>query len=411
MLFEFILKICTAYVNFIIFALKIHLMKHFLTPLFLFTLMVIVFSSSALAQPVDDEEDYSDYGTDNGVKRYCTPKVIGLSPQRLISIGYEVAAPHTLSAGAIGSNAAQTGDVNNYNGLVLNANLPIISTHKFLFNLGMNYVGSRYNFANQSLNNPFLQSLDENIRTVGINTTIFKPFNEKWYGLAYLAADYSGDFNFNRFHDISNIRATYVGVIGKKFHERFMFGLGATQTYRAGAKNILPVIHWNFTSKNDKWGIEALLPARMHYRYAFTRQDILLAGFEILGSSYFLTNENNRYPGADEPGMPADYNPNHIEFRRSEIRLRLEYNKALSGFFQQGNNKPNKKEAKGLGAKIKSMSDFVWLGFQAGVIQAYRYDVDSENFTRLLGNDTPFLMENSMGRSLYFQFTLSLVSP
>jgi len=57
------------------------------------------------------------------------------------------------------------------------------------------------------------------------------------------------------------------------------------------------------------------------------------------------------------------------------------------------------------------MSDFGWLGFQAGVIQAYRYDVDSENFTRLLGNDTPFLMENSMGRSLYFQFTLSLVSP
>jgi hypothetical protein len=396
---------------FIIFVLKLNNMKHFFTPLFFLGIFCFAFNNNALAQPDEDDEDYSDYGTEEGQKRYCTPKVVGLSPQRLISIGYEVAAPHTINAGSIGSFAEQTGYVNNYNGLVLNANLPIIATHKFLLNLGMNYAGSRYNFAN-SLNNPFLQSLDENIRTVGINTTIFKPFNEKWYGLAFLAADYSGDFNVNRFHDISNIRATYVGVIGKIFHDRFMFGLGATQTYRAGAKNILPVIHWNYTSKNDKWGIEALLPARMHYRYAFTRQDILLAGFEVLGSSYFLTNENNRFPNADEPNMPIDYNPNHIELRRSEIRFRLEYTKAISGFFPKSDaQKKSQKEAKGLAAKIQSMSDFIWIGFQVGVIQAYRFDADSGNFMRLLGDDTPFLMENTMGRSLYFQLTLNLVSP
>ncbi len=203
----------------------------------------------------DDEEDYGSYGTESGVKRYCTPKVIGLSPQRLVTVGYDFAASHDITASALGDFAGQTGRVNNYMGLYLGANLPVISTHKFLMNIGMNYVGSNFSFANDSLTNPFLQSLQGGIRTFGLNTTIFKPLNEKHYLLAFLAGDYNGDYNFRRFQDISFLKTTVVAVFGWKFHERFQFGFGATQTYRAGEKSLLPVIHYNYTSKNDKWGI------------------------------------------------------------------------------------------------------------------------------------------------------------
>jgi len=341
--------------------------------------------TTSFAQPEDEEEDYSNYGTEEGVKRYCTPKVIGLSPQRLISIGYDFAGPHQINAAGLGAIAAQTGDVKNYMGLVIGANIPVIATHKFLLNIGMNYSGSNFSFANDSLTNPFLQSLDGGIRTFGLNTTIFKPLNEKHYLLGFLSGDYNGDFSFNRFQNISYLKTSVVGVFGWKFNERFQFGIGATQTYRAGEKSLLPVIHYNFTSKNDKWGIEALLPARMHYRYAFTRRDLLLAGFEVIGNSFHLANVDNRYPANNTPGMVAGYDANDIEFRRSEVRFRLDYMKALS--------------------------DFIWVSVQAGYIYAYRFNVDSGNAFRSFGSDMPYVMENEMKGAPFFQVTLNLVSP
>jgi hypothetical protein len=362
-------------------------MKHsYKFPLFTILTFSLFLSQVSIAQQVeDDDEDYSSYGTESGVKRYCTPKVVGLSPQRLISLGYEFAGPHTIDAAALGNAPAQMGNVNNYMGLFLAANLPVIATHKFLLNLGMNYVGSNFSFANDTLSNPFLQSLNGNIRTFGLNATVFKPLNEKHYILGFLSGDYNGDYNFRRFQDIGFLKTTVVGVFGWKFHDRFQFGFGATQTYRAGEKNFLPVIHYNFTSKNDKWGIEALLPARFHYRYAFTRRDLLLAGFEVVGNSYHLANIDGRFPPQGTPGTIPAYDPNNIEFRRSEIRFRLDYMKALT--------------------------DFIWVSAQVGYIYAYRFNVDSGNDFRSFGSDIPYVMENEMKGAPFFQITLNLVSP
>lgn len=346
-----------------------------------------LFSLPSFAQvDDDDEEDYSSYGLESGVKRYCTPKVIGLSPQRLISIGYEFAGPHQILASSLGNFTEQTGDVNNYMGLVLGANLPLISTNKFLLNVGMNYVDSYYSFANDELTNPFLQALNGNIRTFGLNTTIFKPLNEKHYVLGFASMDYNGDYNLNRLQNIGFTKTTLVGVFGWKFNDRFQFGVGATQTYRAGEKNYLPVIHYNYTSKNDKWGLEALLPARFHYRYSFTKQNILLAGFEVVGNSYHLANVNNeRFPSNNAPGMIPGYDADNLEFRRSEIRFRLDY--------------------------MRQVYDFIWVSVQAGYIYAYRFNVDSGNDFRFFGSDKPYVMENEMKGAPFFQITLNLVSP
>jgi hypothetical protein len=310
---------------------------------------------------------------------------MGLSPQRLISVGYEFAASHQIKAAALGQFSEQTADVNNYMGLVVGANLPAISTHKFLLNVGLNYVDSYYNFKNDDLTNPFHQSLNGNIRTFGLNTTIFKPLNEKHYLLGFLSGDYNGDYNIKRMQNISYLKTTVVGVFGWKFNDRFQFGIGATQTYRAGEKSFLPVIHYNYTSKNDKWGIEALLPARMHYRYSFNKQNLLLAGFEVIGNSYHLANVNERYPANGAVGMIEGYDADNLEFRRSEIRFRLDY--------------------------MKQLYEFIWVSVQAGYIYAYRFNVDSGNDFRSFGSDMPYVMENEMTAAPYFQFTINLVSP
>jgi hypothetical protein len=350
--------------------------------------MMLVSLPVQLFAQVDEEEDYSQYegySTGENVKRYCTPKVVGLSPAKLVSIGYDFALGHTINSSAIGLIPAQQGNVKNYNGISLNANIPVLSNNKILINLGGSYVESNYSFDNDSLYNPLLTASGRGLNALQLNTTIFKPLNEKNFILAFAQGDYSGDYSAKNMQSLSFTKLTWVGVFGWKFNDRYQFGIGATQTYRAGGKSFLPVILYNYTSKNEKWGIEALLPARGHFRYAFNKQTLLLGGFEVVGSSYHLSNKDQLFPSNDATGMVADYDNSKIELRRSEIRTRLDFQRALS--------------------------DFIWVGLQAGYIINYGFNVDSGNFYRGFGSDRPFVMENSVTSAPYVQVSINLVSP
>jgi len=353
---------------------------------FIFTIL-FSFPFHLLAQ-VDEDEDYSQYevySTNENVKRYCTPKVVGLSPAKLVSIGYDFALGHSINSSAVGLVPAQEGNVKNYKGLSINASIPVISNNKILINAGGSFVESNYSFSNDSLYNPLLTSSNRGLKAFQLNTTIFKPLNEKNFVLGFIQGDYSGDYSITKMQALSFTKLTWVGVFGWKFNDRYQFGIGATQTYRAGGKSFLPVILYNYTTKNEKWGIEALLPARGHLRYAFNKQTLLLAGFEIVGSSYHLSNKEEQFPLNDATGMVTDYDNRKIELRRSEIRTRVDFQRALS--------------------------DFIWVGMQAGYIINYSFNVDSGNFYRGIGSNRPFVMENSVSNTPYFQISINLVSP
>lgn len=351
--------------------------------------MVLVLPIMTWAQEDEEEEDFSmydDYGSDESIKRFCTPKISGLSPAKLITVGFDFAGPHTIDADSIGAGIpSERGEVSNYMGVTLGANLPVLSNNKILINVGANYTESRFSYKNDSLVNPLHQTLDEGIKTFGVNTTIFKPLNEKHFLLGFFSAEYSGNYTFKNMQPLSFLRGTGVAVFGWKPHARLQYGFGATQSYRAGEVNYFPIIMYNYTSKNEKWGIEALLPARGHYRYSFNRQTMLLAGFELVGTSYLLSNGNTNFPENDADGMIDGYSRDALELRRSEIRLRLDFQKALTSF--------------------------IWVSAQAGYILNYRFDVDSGNFFRGFFGDQPYVMQNSVSGAPYFQVTLNLVSP
>ncbi len=360
--------------------------------LFAFCLLTIALPLKFSAQ-VTEEDDYSEYEqytTDEKVKRYCTPKIIGLTPAKLISIGYDYALGHKINS-TLGDEVNPIpypeSNVTNYNGLALSANIPALSNNKILINVGGNYLESNYSFESDSLSNinPLLSAANSGFKALQLNTTIFKPLNEKNFVLGFVQGDYSGDYNFKNMQSLSFTKLTWVAVFGWKFHERYQLGFGATQTYRAGGMSFLPVVMYNFTSKNEKWGIETLLPARGHFRYGFSKRTLLLAGFEIVGSSYHLSNENGLFP-ISIPNTPVDnYDNQKIELRRSEIRLRLDFQQAIT--------------------------DFIWFGVQAGYIINYSFNVDSGNFYRGPGSTKPFVMENTVSSAPYFQISINLVSP
>ncbi|MGB0432443.1 MAG: hypothetical protein ACPGLV_18350 [Bacteroidia bacterium] len=258
-------------------------------------IIIVAFVVPAFAFAQEDttatEEDYSmydDFGyADEGSVEFANAKVIGISPARFISIGYDYQAGYDIEAGSmldgIDANAAQTASVLSTQGVRLAANVPVLSKNSILIQLGGQYWNMNYNFDNANdLNNPLLNTLSENgLSTFGLNTTIYKPFNGETFMLAQINADMNGDFAFGAFQPMNYNRYSVAILLGKRPSDYKQWAFGLSRTYRAGELNYVPIFMYNYTSQNEKWGIEALLPARGHVRYKFSARSLLMFGFEL----------------------------------------------------------------------------------------------------------------------------------
>lgn len=343
-------------------------------------LSVLAFAQVDSTAIDDDDEDFSKYADAElagGVKRYTTSKVLDLSPNKLISIGYDYQGAHKLTN--FGPNTASS-SINGMGGMRIVANIPVISKTNVLWSIGGNFWRMRYNFETPPpANNFFSNNLYERgLTTIGLNTTLFKPFNERQCMLVFASADANGDYNLtdSRIGDyLLNPTYTIAALYGIKRNDRSLIAYGVTRTYRAGNQTLFPLLLFNHTFANRKWGIEALLPSRLHIRRNFNPRNLLFAGFEMEGNSYFMQNRTN----------PNDPQYNNLVLRRSEIRPRIIYEKSIWGF--------------------------VWLSVQAGYRINFNFDVDRGDFFRYLGDPTPFTQTNQLGNTFYFNFSLNLVSP
>lgn len=365
--------------------------KYLLTTLICFGVVFAV--QAQVPEDDDDEEDYSMYDdldfADGGTKRFCSSKIKGLSPQKLISIGYDVQGPHSITAGAFtGADGMEwneeTRDINLSHGMRVFANVPIISKNSIIIQGGINHWSHTYEYASPAitvLEHPLHRSLGQNgLRTTGINTTVFKPLNETDFILFQGSMDINGDYTWSNFQ--SPQYATYSAAIlwGKRPSDNKQWAVGVSRTYRAGELNYIPILFYNWTSVNGKWGTELLLPARGHLRYSFNSRSMLFAGFELEGQSYRLNNN---------PNVAPDWGADFVELRRSELRFRLMYE--------------------------RSLYNFIWLSVQAGYRVNYLFDldelVDGREFYRGFFGSQPMFTENVNTNPLYFNVSLNLVSP
>jgi hypothetical protein len=158
-----------------------------------------------------------------------------------------------------------------------------------------------------------------------------------------------------------------------------MIGVGLSRTYRPGALGLIPLVLFNHTFENRKWGVESLFPARLAFRRSFNPRNLLLLGYELEGNSYSIINST--------PPFAPFFNPayNDLELRRSEIRARIGFEKAIT--------------------------DFMWVTAQFGYRINYNFNIDQGDIFRLIGSDKPYYMENTLTNAIYFQVGINLVSP
>ena len=354
--------------------------------------------SSRTPQATEDE-DFSMYDqvdfADQSARRYCSPKIEGLSPAKLISIGYDYQSGYGLGAGAFTNKASDYSwtpdsvNVLNSRGLRLGFNIPVVSRTNLVWQMGANYWEQRYaieglNGEPSNSSHPLIQSLQENgLRTLGVNTTLFKPLDDRRFLLFQGSADLNGDFSLPGLMPLKYLKYSAALIYGIRPNEKKQWGLGIARTYRVGELNYIPVFLFNWTDRSNKWGSEILFPARAHVRYTFNPRNMLFGGFELEGQSYRLW---------DSPSyILYNLRGEDLEIRRGEIRLRAMYE--------------------------FSLKDFVWMSVQAGYRINYRYEVDrlsgGQEIYRAFGllSDAPYVMENRLGNPLYFQVSVNLVSP
>jgi hypothetical protein len=362
--------------------------------------LVLGATSAAWAQTdTTSEDDFSQYANvgfaDKGSKRFCSPKIEGLSPAKLISIGYDYQAPYTVNAGALASSiagndlfSAESAQVRSTDGLRLACNIPVVSKTNLVWQMGANYWNTQYRYAENSDNlvNPVNQSLAQfGLRTAGVNTTLFKPLNQKEFILFQGSADLSGTYNLN-LQPARFLKYSAAVIYGRRPSEKKQWGVGVARTYRVGELNYIPVVLYNATDARNKWGVEMLFPARAHVRYTINPRNLLFAGFELEGQSYRLWNNPVSASSAQ-----MDLRGEELEIRRGEIRARLVYE--------------------------CSLKNFVWMSLQAGYRVNYRYDVDrlvdGAEIYRAFGilRDDPYAVTNSLGNPFYVNLSFNLVSP
>ncbi|MFN6115119.1 MAG: DUF6268 family outer membrane beta-barrel protein [Flavobacteriales bacterium] len=360
------------------------------TLLFLALLAPVCLKAQPDTIPAADEEDYSQYDdlgfADDKAKRYSHPKVLDLSPQRFISVLWDAQGAYTMQSSPLGSwpeeadaPVAEGSRANYTGGLRVQANIPVVSRNSIVWQMQANYWDVRYDLSPTFItaSSAGLHRIlgDRGLRTTGLGTTVFKPLSETAFLILQASADLSGDYYLDDPQPLEYLRYNAAVVWGKRPHDRLQWGVGLSRTYRAGAINYIPVVMYNFTAANRKWGTEILFPARAHYRRTFSARSLLLTGYELEGQSYRIQ------------GLSTD--AYSFEVRRGELRLRAEYQRQLKGF--------------------------IWMSVQAGYRHDWSFNADElpggDEFFRGLFGDQPFAMLNSLGGAPYAQVGIHLVSP
>ncbi|WP_338814834.1 DUF6268 family outer membrane beta-barrel protein [Bernardetia sp. Wsw4-3y2] len=331
----------------------------------------------------DEEEEFSMDGfeeaDDTVIKKYCNNKINNLNPTTLIGLSYDFmfgSELESINPDDSDSTFSYKSPISLNHGIRLDANIPLVSKSNIIFNATFSYWESRYNFDQVDTRDALALSLNNNpLRTATLGILAFKPLDEKHFLIFQAATSLNGNYSIGTYDagevepDFGKMKYTASLLYGWKKSDNQNLAIGVTRTYRGGKLLHVPIFMWNKTF-NNKWGMELLLPARGSLRYNFSAKSSLNFGYELEGQSYLLQNSPNN----------DIFATNNYELSKSEIRGRIELNKALSSFIR--------------------------LNLQAGVAPAYRFDLANG-----ASNDANEVSIGSLGLPMYFRIGLNFVSP
>ncbi len=334
-------------------------------------------------ESTEEAIDLSKLVATSQVKAYCSNRLLGQSVTKLVTLGYDFQGVHEISSPAGNQSISQLANVQT---LRFAVNYPVYSRNTALLNLGFEYQDTKYSFSeNGNLAHPFHQALrEEGLSRIGIVPTLFKPLNSRnWLLIQASVFIFSNDPTESI--KAGKLRYQAAAIYGWKVSDYKMWGIGASRTYIGGALNYLPVLYYRYSAQNGKWGIETVLPSKAFYRRTLNPKNVLNLGFYTEGGSFNLSNKTyDSQLGEGQQILPG-VGYNEPELRRAELRLNVSYDRALTKLF--------------------------WISIEGGYRYNWSFDLDDGDFVRGFFSDKDYALTNDLSNPLFFQISLSFVSP
>jgi hypothetical protein len=304
-------------------------------------------------------------------KQFANPSVIGQGPSKGLIFHYERTTSFGITSNSKSDDFTdQEGKVSNNDRFVVKGYVPVWNRPHLKMVVGVNYEREEFEFKDRPTGYQLYDELEEKgLKTLGTQLVVLRPIDERNFVLGRVKAELNGDYTSSELQRKDYLRMSYELVYGWKKSPMFAWGIGAQLGYTFGRRSIYPAILYNRTW-NERWGVEALFPARVLVRRNMSAKSLLFAGYDVNGLSYILKLREQ---------LPIDPTLKTVELRETELKMR--------------------------GRWEREIYDFLWFGAEGG----YRYNNSFDVFDRRNGRTK--VIDNKLAGTPYFSFELFIVPP
>jgi hypothetical protein len=217
---------------------------------------------------------------------YCESGVTNKAPSKAASFTYAFNPDYKM----LPPNTEQPTKVRRNERFDTRLKLPVVNAEQLKVVIGMDYTLERYHFLGIGPDqNPLFKHLNQTeLKNTGINASIFRPFNHKYYALLRLSANWQGDYT--SFATLDRRYAVYnaTSIFGVKKRDDLEYGVGLLINQGFRGRSAVPFAFYNHTF-NDHWGIETVLPTTFKLRYNFSDRHLAMLGTELNSQNYALS--------------------------------------------------------------------------------------------------------------------------
>lgn len=311
-------------------------------------------------------------------QQFANPSVLGMGPSKGLIIRYERMPTFGVrSTGEVVGIADHSTEATKNARLTLKGYIPALNHPHLKVIIGLNYDREEFQFKTIPNNYELLDNLEnKGLKSTGAQLAIIRPVDGVHWYLARVKGELAGDYNSG--DDLSTnsyLRYSAEAFYGWKRSPRFSWGVGFQYGYTFGRLSFYPAIIYNRTF-NDRWGVEALAPARVSLRYNASPRSLFYTGYSVDGLNYLI---HLRTPLVRQ-NQPDKLPLNTLELREIEVKFRLLWEHELLSF--------------------------LWLGAEAG----YRYNYAFDAFDRTNG-DRERIIRTKLGLAPYASLELFAVPP
>jgi hypothetical protein len=262
------------------------------------------------------------------------------------------------------------GEIRRNNKFELKVRAPLMNKPKQKVVLGFTHSFEEFNFnRTPTPTYDLYENLeDRNLKTIGGELIFLRTLNEENYMLFRGKGELRGDYTARTLTFSEYLKTNFEAIYGWKKSPMFSWGIALQYGYTFGRASLYPAIMYNRTF-NDKWGIEAIIPANVKLRYNQSERSLWFLGYKLEGNAYTINIDR-----------PPFSNYKSIELRNNEIRAQLRWEREIY--------------------------DFLWFGIEGG----YRHNVKFDVYPGLNSKEDP-IIETDLGGAPFIAFEIFLVPP